>query len=63
MVPLQEEYAREFILLHSLKLWMWKIVYKRTNILNTYQGLMKMVECMEDKGPPCPKGEIGSEVT
>jgi hypothetical protein len=24
---------------------------------------MKMVECMEDKGPPCPKGEIGSGVT
>ncbi len=24
---------------------------------------MKVVECMEDKGPPRPKGEIGSEVT
>jgi hypothetical protein len=24
---------------------------------------MKVVECMEDEGLPCPKGEIGSGVT
>jgi hypothetical protein len=42
---------------------MRKIVYKRIDISNTYQGLMKVVECMEDKMPPCIKGEIGSGVT
>jgi len=27
------------------------------------QGLMKMVECMEDEAPTYPKGEIESVVT
>jgi hypothetical protein len=27
------------------------------------QGLMKMVECMENEIHVCPKGEIGSKVT
>jgi hypothetical protein len=33
------------------------------DILNTCQGPMKVVECMEDEGPPHPQGEIGSGVT
>jgi hypothetical protein len=33
------------------------------DISNIFQGLMKMVEGMEDEGLLWPKGEIGSEVT
>jgi hypothetical protein len=33
------------------------------DILETCQGLMKMVECMEDNCLSCPKGEIKSKVT
>jgi hypothetical protein len=37
----------------GLKPWFWKIVYCKVNIPNTCQGVMKMVECMEDKGHLC----------
>ncbi len=55
MFPMKEEYARKLIFLHGLEPWVWKIVYQRTYILDTYQGLTKMVECMEDEGLLCPR--------
>jgi hypothetical protein len=33
------------------------------NILDICQGLMKMVECMEEEGPLHPKGEIRNGIT
>jgi hypothetical protein len=33
------------------------------DIPNNLQSLMKMVACMEEEGPPCPKGETRSMVT
>jgi hypothetical protein len=36
---------------------------QKINISNICQGLMKMVECMEDEGPARPWGETGSKVT
>jgi hypothetical protein len=40
-----------------------KIVYQRINISDTYQRLMKMVECMEDEAHAHPKGETKSRIT
>jgi len=63
VVPLKEEYAKKLIFLHGLKLWVRKVVYQKMDISETCQGLMKMVECMEDNCLSCPKGEIKSGVT
>ncbi len=63
MVPLKDEYVRKLIFLHGFKPWVRKIVYQRTDILETCQGLMKIMECMKDEAATCPKGEIGSGVT
>jgi hypothetical protein len=63
LVPFKDEYVQKLIFLHGLKPWVQKIIYQRTNIPETYQRLMKMVECVEDETPTCPKGEIGSGVT
>ncbi len=63
MVPLKGEYAWKLIFMHGFKPWVGKVVYQRTNISKTCQGLMKMVECMEDEAPTRPKGEIESRVT
>jgi hypothetical protein len=57
MVPLKDEYAWKLIFLHGFKPWVQKIVYQKTDIPKTCKGLMKMVECMEDETPTCPKGE------
>ncbi len=54
VLPLKEGYAKKLFFLHGLKPWVWKIIYYRTNISNTCQGLMKMVECMKDKGLHTP---------
>jgi hypothetical protein len=63
MVPLKCEYAQKLIILHGLKLSMWKIIYQKTNILETCQGLMKILECMKDEAPARPKGETRNRVT
>jgi len=63
VVPLKYEYIRKLIFLHGFKPWVRKIIYKRIDILEMCQGLMKMVECMEDEALARPKGEIGSGVT
>jgi len=63
VVPLKYEYIWKLIFLHGLKPWVWKIVYQRIDIPEMCQGLMKMVECMEDEAFACLKGEIGSGVT
>jgi hypothetical protein len=52
IVPFKE-FARKLAFLRGLKPWLQKIVYYKVNILDTCQGFMKMVECMEDKGHPC----------
>jgi hypothetical protein len=48
MVPMKEKYGNKLIFLHGLKPWVWNFLYQRIDILDTYQGLMKMVECMEN---------------
>jgi hypothetical protein len=53
IVPFKKEFARKLAFLRGLKPWLQKIVYYKVNILDTCQGFMKMVECMEDKGHPC----------
>ncbi len=63
MVLLKEEFTRKLVFLCGLKPQVWKIVYQKMDILDTCQGLMNMMECMECKGPPCPKGEIKNKVT
>jgi hypothetical protein len=63
MVPLKYYYVQKLIFLHGLKHWVHKIIYKRIDILETCQRSMKMVECMEDEAPACPKGEIKSGVS
>jgi hypothetical protein len=63
IVPLKDEYAHKLIFLHGLKHWVWKIVYQNINIPNTCQGLMKMVECMEEEASICPKGETSCKIT
>ncbi|CAM6014561.1 unnamed protein product [Sphagnum balticum] len=63
MVPLKDEYAQKLIFLHGFKPWVWKIVYQKTDILETWQGLMKIVECMKDETLARPKGETSSGVT
>ncbi len=63
MVPLKDEYVQKLVFLRGLKPWVRKIVYYRIDILETCQGLMKMVECMEDEAPAHPKGETKSKVT
>ncbi len=60
MVPLNNEYFRKLIFLHGFKPWVHKIVYQNIDIPKTCQGLMKMVECMEDETLARPKGEIGN---
>jgi hypothetical protein len=62
-VPLKDEYVRKLIFLHGFEPWVQKIVYQRIDILKTCQGLMKMVECMEDEALACPKGETINGVT
>jgi uncharacterized membrane protein len=63
MVPLKNEYVWKLIFLYVLMPWVQKIVYQRIDISKMCQGLMKMVECMENETHVCPKGEIGSKVT
>jgi hypothetical protein len=63
VVPFKDEYVQKLIFLHGLKPWMRNIVYQKINIPEMCQGLMKMMECMEDEVPARPKGEIGSGVT
>jgi hypothetical protein len=63
MVPFKDEYVYKLIFLHGIKPWVQKIIYQRIKILETYQGLMKMVECMEHDAPACSKGETGSGIT
>lgn len=63
MVPLENEYVWKLIFFHGLMPWVQKIVYQRIDILKTCQGLMKMVERMENETHMCPKGETGSKVT
>jgi hypothetical protein len=63
VVPFKDEYVWKLIFLHGLKPWVRNIIYERTNILETCQGLMKMVECMEDEALACPKGGIRNKVT
>jgi hypothetical protein len=63
MIPLNDEYVQKLIFLHGLKPWVRKIVYQRIDIIETCQGLMKMVECKEDEALAHPKGEIGNKVT
>jgi hypothetical protein len=48
-IPLKYEYAQKLIFLHGSKPFVQKI-----GISNICQGLMKMVECMEDEGPTRP---------
>jgi hypothetical protein len=40
-----------------------KIIYQKIDIPKMCQGLMKMVECMEDEAPTYPKGEIENAIT
>jgi hypothetical protein len=47
-IPLKDEYVQKLIFLHGCKPYVQKI-----DILNICQGLMKMVEFMEDEGPTC----------
>jgi hypothetical protein len=63
MVPLRKQFIKKLIFLHGLKPWVRKFVYQKMDITYTCQGLIKMVECMGDKGPLRSKGEIGNEVT
>jgi hypothetical protein len=49
MIPLKDEYALKLSFLHGLKPWVRKIIYQRIDILETCQGLMKMVECTKDE--------------
>jgi hypothetical protein len=63
MVPLKDEYAQKLIFPHGLKSSVQKIIYQRIDNPKTYQGFMKMMECMEDEAPTCPKGEIKSVIT
>jgi hypothetical protein len=58
VASLKEEYVRKLIFLHGLKSWVQKVIYQKMDIPKTCQGLMKMVECMEEKCLLCPKGEI-----
>ncbi len=58
VAPLKEEYVRKLIFLRGLKSWVQKVIYQKMDIPKTCQGLMKMVECMEEKCLLCPKGEI-----
>jgi hypothetical protein len=62
VIPLKDDYAWKLIFMHGLKPWVQKIVYQRTDILKMCQGLMKMVECMEDETPAQSKGETESRV-
>ncbi len=55
---MKEEYAKKLIFLHGLKPLVWKYFYQKMDILNTYQGLMKMVECMEKKGLLHPRVKL-----
>jgi hypothetical protein len=63
VVLLKDEYAQKLIFLHGFKPWVWKIIYQRIYIPKMCQGLMKMVECMEDEALTHPKGEIESADT
>jgi hypothetical protein len=56
VVPFKDEYVSKLIFMHGLK-------PSRTNILDICQRLMKMAECMEDEGLPCPKGETTNGIT
>jgi hypothetical protein len=58
MVPMKEMYANKLIFLHGLKPWVWNFFYQKMDILDTYQGLMKMVECMENKGLLHPRVKL-----
>ncbi len=62
MVPLKDEYVQKLIFLHGFKPQVQKTVYRRIDILETCQGLMKMMECMQDEVLARPKGETGSEI-
>ncbi len=63
MVLLKKEFTKKLVFLRRLKPWVQKIVYQSMNILDICQGLMKMVECMEEEGPLHPKGEIRNGIT
>jgi hypothetical protein len=63
MVPLKDEYAQKLIFMHGFKPWVWKIVYQKTDILETWQGLMKIMECMKDETLARPKGKTRNGVT
>ncbi len=55
MVLLKEEFATKLVFLCGLKPWVQKIIFQKMEISITCSGLMKMVGCMEDKGPSCLK--------
>ncbi len=62
IVPFLNEFTKKLVFLCELKtLGLENCLSK--DISNIFQGLMKMVEGMEDEGLLWPKGEIGSEVT
>jgi hypothetical protein len=51
IVPLKEQVVKKMIFLCGLKLWVWKIIYQRMDILDTCLGLMKMVESKPSTPP------------
>jgi len=59
----KKEFTKKLDFFCGLKFWVWKIVHQKIEILDICQGLMKMVECMEDEGLTHHKGETKNELT